>query len=120
MYSENKSWGIILVLCVLGVFGLVGFSMYFIPKYNVWTAEQNGRARLAESEYARQTIVMQAQAELEAAQKIKETADILKDSLTPEMIEYLKVSAVRETNPSQLSVVMGLDKTAVVTPQKSQ
>jgi hypothetical protein len=47
--------------------GIIGGLMYGIPKYNVWKAEQNGKAELAQAEGNRQIAVLEAQARMDSA-----------------------------------------------------
>lgn len=55
--------GIGLAIVVIVVGGMAG-----CPRYDVWTAEQEGLAIKAKAEGSRQSLVAQAQAEKEAAQ----------------------------------------------------
>jgi regulator of protease activity HflC (stomatin/prohibitin superfamily) len=48
---------------------LVAAGMAGCPKYDVWTAEQEGLAIKAKADGSRQALVAQAQAELDAAEK---------------------------------------------------
>lgn len=42
-------------------------AFWFFPIYGVWTAEQNGKAQLAEAEYSKQVAVQTAKAKQESA-----------------------------------------------------
>lgn len=59
--------GILALIVVAGMFAL--------PTYNVWKAEQNGKAQLAEAEYSKQVLIQEAQSNLEA-EKLNAEAEV--------------------------------------------
>ena len=60
---------IVAIVLSLGLVLLVGiaFLMFVMPQYSVWSHGLRGKAKLAEANYERQTLVSKARAELEAA-----------------------------------------------------
>lgn len=46
---------------------VLGLAFWFFPIYGVWTAEQSGKAQLAEAEYSKQVAVQTAKAKQESA-----------------------------------------------------
>lgn len=56
---------------------LTALGMAGCPAYNVWTAKMQGEATLAHANQARQVIVAQAEAELDAAQKRAKAIEIV-------------------------------------------
>lgn len=58
-------------LIVSGVVAFVLFvatMMYIMPQYNVWSAQQGGRAALAEAEFSKQNRIEEARAKAESAE----------------------------------------------------
>ena len=89
------------------VIGLIALAMWGVPTYRVWSMEMSGRAELAEAEYNKQIIVIEAEARLEAerlnaqaeverAQGAAEAMEIVEDSLTEIYILYLWVRLMAE------------------------
>ena len=64
-----------IVLSILGVLGLIGLSMWVIPKYSVWSKEMKGRSELAQAEWNKLILVREAEAMLEA-EKLNAQAEI--------------------------------------------
>lgn len=62
------------VLAVIGACLLlgtcVGGGCYFVPQYNVYQQEMEGKAKLAEAESSRRISVLEAQAKLDSASKL--------------------------------------------------
>lgn len=52
---------------VLFIVAAISLALWFFPVYGVWTAEQNGKAQLAEAEYSKQVAVQTAKAKQESA-----------------------------------------------------
>ena len=84
------------------IIGVVSGAMYGLPKYRVWSAEQNGKAQFAEAEQNRRIRIEEAKANLEAEklnamaeiERAKGAAEAIKienGSITPEYIQYLWV-----------------------------
>jgi len=91
--------GLVFVCLVIGGIALV---MWGVPTYRVWSMEMSGRAELAEAEYNKQIIVIEAEARLEAerlnaeaeverAQGAAEAMEVVEDSLSDMYILYLWV-----------------------------
>lgn len=110
----------ILTLIISGVIILAGGLMFIIPKYNVWSASQAGKATLAHADFERQTQVVNAQANLDA-QKYNAEAEVvraggvaqanalIKDSLTDLYVKYLWVSTLDKTQNQIIYVPLGAD-----------
>jgi len=88
--------GIIIVIAL--IFGL----LFGVPTYNVWREEMSGRARLAEAEYSRQIMLIEAEinleaerlnalAEIERARGAAYAMEIVQEKLTDMYIRYLWV-----------------------------
>ena len=84
------------------VIAVVGFFLWGIPTYRVWSMQMSGRAEMAEAEFNKQIIVIEAearleaeilnaQAEIERARGAAEAMRIVEDSLTETYIRYLWV-----------------------------
>ena len=84
------------------VVGAIALVMWGVPTYRVWSMEMSGRAELAEAEYNKQIIVIEAEARLEAerlnaeaeverAQGAAEAMEVVEDSLSDMYILYLWV-----------------------------
>lgn len=55
------------ILAGIGVIiAIIALCMWLFPQYGVWSAEQKGKAQLAEAEYSKQTQIQEAQSNLEA------------------------------------------------------
>jgi hypothetical protein len=70
---------------------IVGGTLWGIPHYKVFSAEQDGRATLARAEYSKKSQVQDAMAKLESAKYLADAANVIKSSLTPEYLQYLKI-----------------------------
>lgn len=100
------------VLVVIACGALVG-----CPKYNVYSQQMAGRAKLAEAQYSRQVAILEAHAKMESAKELAQ-ADviraqgaaranhILQDSLGgPEgYLRYLQIQAYADTNAKLIYV----------------
>src|ERR1043165_10179341 len=71
---EDAGWivGIAIAVILIGCLCLAG-----CPVYNVWQQGMSGKAKLAEAEFGRQTLVSKAKAEKEAASLYAE-AEVLR------------------------------------------
>ena len=56
-------WGVITALLI----GFIITLMICLPKYNVWYAEMEGKAKLAEADQSRQIMITEAKAKKESA-----------------------------------------------------
>jgi hypothetical protein len=65
---ENKTIAGILA-AVIGVFAVILFAG---PQYGVWAQALSGKAELQKAEYTRQVAVLEAQAKLDSAEKLKD------------------------------------------------
>lgn len=94
--------------------------MIGIPKYNVWKAEQSGKAEFAKAEQNRKIKIkeakanleaekLNAQAEIERAKGAAEAIKIENGSITPAYIQYLWVRQQNNLN----------DKTVIYIPTET-
>lgn len=110
-------FGFLLVLSIVGLF------MWGVPKYNIWSREQSGKAQLAEAEWSKKVAVEEARARndsatLEAEAKIKqetakaqaeiirargvaEAQKIIAETLTEEYIRYLWITNLESGSNKQ-------------------
>lgn len=104
--EERHKTDRILKLTISGILllgAIVVFFLWAIPRYSVWSAEQKGRAQLAEAEYSKQVQVKEAESNKEA-EKLNAEAEVERASgaaearqteglgMTPEQyIQYLWV-----------------------------
>lgn len=99
---------------VLVVLGLIISLFAVVPKYLVWSREQNGKAELAEARWNRQIQVeeaqanlesekLNAQAEIERAKGASEAIKIEGGTLTEQYIRYLWVR--QQTNLNNKTVI---------------
>jgi regulator of protease activity HflC (stomatin/prohibitin superfamily) len=100
--SKNVKNAIGVMICVLVSIGIIAGIMWAIPTYRVWSREMAGRAQLAEAEWNKQIIVIEAQARMEAeilnaqaeVERAKGAAEAMyevQDALTETYIRYLWV-----------------------------
>lgn len=87
------SW---IIKLVFAVFVLIGVLMALLPRYSVYSAHMEGKAKLAEAEYARQVQVKDAEGKLNAAQYLKKAADEIQSSLSAEYLQYLSIQMQEE------------------------
>jgi hypothetical protein len=66
MTNESKNV-ILLVLIIVLIIGVIIGAMFLFPAWNVWRAEQEGKAELARAEGNKQIILIEAQQRVEAA-----------------------------------------------------
>jgi len=96
--------GLVLVGLVVG---FIALALWGVPTYRVWSMEMSGRAELAEAEYNKQIIVIEAEARLEAerlnaeaeverAKGAAEAMEIVEHTLTEMYILYLWVRLMTE------------------------
>lgn len=92
---------------------LVGF-LVLVPRYRVWSMEQNGKAQLAEAQWSRRIQVeeakanlesekLNAQSEIERAKGASKAIEIEGGTLTEEYIRYLWVR--QQTNLNNKTVI---------------
>ncbi len=104
----------IVTMIVLAIV-VIGFLMWLIPNYNVYSRELNGKAQLREAEWNRQIAIQEAQAlkesaklkaeaEVIRAQGIAEANEIIAGSLTDEYIKYKFVEGLNDGNTEVIYV----------------
>jgi hypothetical protein len=97
------AWAALAILA-LAAFGGV---LWAIPTYRVWQMEMEGRSELAQAEWNKQIIVMEAEARLEAerlnalaevarAEGAAQAMYVVQDALTETYIRYLWVRLMAE------------------------
>lgn len=97
------------IVTVTTVFALFGVALFVFPKYGVYTKSMHGKAQLMEAEYTRQTVVLEAQAKLDSAEKLKKVRiteaegiakanEIIGASLknNPEYLTFLQIQNIQE------------------------
>ena len=100
---------IFIVCAVLGIGFILGL-MFGIPKYNVWNAQMQGKAKLAEANQSRQikitearakkeSAIYEAQAEVERAKGMAKANHIVGDSLDghSNYLMYLYIQNMQKT-----------------------
>jgi regulator of protease activity HflC (stomatin/prohibitin superfamily) len=103
--------------CGLVIVGTICLALTGCPRYNVYSQEMSGRAKLAEAQSSRQVAVLEARAKMESAKSLAEAevlrADgaakanhILQNSLGgPEgYLRYLQIQALADTNAKLIYV----------------
>ena len=109
-----------ITLSALSIILFLGIVMIGLPKYNVWSAEQLGKAEFAKAEQNRKIKIeeakanleaekLNAQAEIERAKGAAEAIKIENGSITPAYIQYLWVRQQSNLN----------DKTVVYIPTET-
>lgn len=102
-----------IALIVIVALAVIGFFMYAIPVYSVWSADKHGQAEYARAEQNRKIKILEAeanleaeklnaQAEIERAKGAAEAIRIENGSITPTYIQYLWV---RQQNTSANKVI---------------
>ena len=102
-----------IALIVLVALAVIGFFMWVIPNYNVWSSEMSGKAQYMKAEQNRKIMILEAeanleaeklnaQAEIERAKGASEAIKIENGSITPTYIQYLWV---RQQNTSANKVI---------------
>ncbi|MCL1845225.1 MAG: hypothetical protein FWF77_04915 [Defluviitaleaceae bacterium] len=93
---------------------IVGGVLWAIPTYRVWQREMEGRAELAQAEWNKQIIVIEAEARLEAerlnalaevarAEGAAEAMYVVQDALTETYVRYLWVRLMAD-NPNVIYI----------------
>lgn len=57
-------------MCFVMLIIVIGFLMWVLPQYNVWSSSQAGKAELAQADYNRQIAVVEAEAKQMSAEKL--------------------------------------------------
>ncbi len=115
----NFKWFLSITILVIGI--ILGF-MFGIPKYNVWrshiaieTAENNGKAEMAQAEENRKIAIEEAKADLEV-QKLKSASEIERakgmaqaieienGKLTTKYIQYLWVRNIDKMDGDKIYI----------------
>lgn len=109
MKQQNGFIDFALALVITVVIVLIGALAFGLPQYGVYAKSLNGKALLMEAEYTRQTTVLEAQAKLDSAEKLKqvriteaqgiaEANRIIGASLkdNPEYLTFLQIEKIEE------------------------
>ena len=113
MKSHTKTMVIQTIVALLVIAGVIAGLMIGIPTYRVWQQNMAGRARLAEAEYSRQIMLIEAEmnlaaeelnalAEVARARGAAEAMEIVQEKLTDMYIRYLWV---RQANFRDATVI---------------
>ena len=113
MQSNTKTMVIQTIIALLVIAGIIAALMIGIPTYRVWQQNMAGRARLAEAEYSRQIMLIEAEMNLQAeelnalaevarARGAAEAMEIVQEKLTDMYIRYLWV---RQVNLGDANIV---------------
>ena len=73
--KENVIIGVIVVVCIGLLIGIIGLSMWGLPKYRIYKQDLRGQATLREQEWEKKVKVEEARAELESS-KLKADAEV--------------------------------------------
>ena len=84
---SNRKAPLYPILALGAVLALFAAPFFLWPLYSVWAAQMAGRAKLAEAQHAKQVLVEQARAEVEAA-KLRAEAIQLVGRAAKEFPEY--------------------------------
>lgn len=114
MNENNVAVYMFWTFIVLVVLGLIISLFAIMPKYRVWSREQNGKAQLAEAQWNRRIQVeeakanlesekLNAQSEIERAKGASKAIEIEGGTLTEEYIRYLWVR--QQTNLNNKTVI---------------
>jgi len=109
--------GLVIVILLVIV---IGFFMWVLPVYGVWSAGQAGKATLQQADYERQVQIVNAQANLQAqgynaksevirAKGVASANNIIKNSITTSYIEYLWVQTLTNSKNQIIYVPEGAD-----------
>lgn len=112
---HTKSHVISGIIALLVLVAVVGGLMFGIPTYRVWQQNMAGRARLAEAEYSRQIMLIEAEMNLQAeelnalaevarARGAAEAMEIVQEKLTDMYIRYLWVRQANFRNATVIYV----------------
>jgi len=111
--TNTRTLAIQIIVSVLVIAGIIAGLMIGIPTYRVWQQNMAGRARLAEAEYSRQIMLIEAEMNLQAeelnalaevarARGAAEAMEIVQEKLTDMYIRYLWV---RQANFRDATVI---------------
>lgn len=92
--------------------GAIGFFMWALPTYNVWSREMNGKAELAEAEWTKKVSIettkakndaaqFEAQAEITRARGAADAQKIIAKTLTESYLRYLWIQTVEKGDNRQ-------------------
>jgi len=112
---NNIPVGKYLIILGIGIFLIIGLSMWGMPKYNVYKLELQGKAQLKQAEWNRQIAIEEAQAE-KASSVLKSEAEVIRaagiaeankiiaGSITEEYIRYKFIEGLNDGNTEVIYV----------------
>lgn len=105
-HNSDLNWFAAIAVAVVAV---IGTLMFVLPQYGVWQQSLEGKAELQKAEYTRQVVVLESQAKLDSAEKLKEVSikqaegiaesnKIIGASLkdNPEYLTFLQIQHIAE------------------------
>jgi hypothetical protein len=107
--KQALSWAAAILLSIAIFIGLIFATIAIQKKFSIWSKEQSGRAKLAESKFSKQTKIEEAKANLES-EKLNAQAEIVRakgaaesiraeaGGLTENYIRYLWVRQQSDLN----------------------
>jgi len=73
-HSDSYSGGVIFGILAFLLAAIIATAMFVLPQYGVWQQSLEGKAELQKAEYTRQVAVLEAQAKLDSAEKLRKFA----------------------------------------------
>jgi regulator of protease activity HflC (stomatin/prohibitin superfamily) len=67
---SKVGWTVVSIAAFVLLVGIIALSCWGVPKYNVYSQEMEGKAKLAEAESSRQIAVLEAKAKQESAKML--------------------------------------------------
>jgi len=112
--DENRLLARCVCIGIIVVFALVALGLWGCPQYGVWRAEMEGKAQLSNAEYAKQVMVQEANANLEA-EKLNAEAEVARaqgaadarnvEGLGMTSEEYIQYLWVKKLSLAESSVI---------------
>lgn len=73
--ASGELAGIFIIVFIIVI--IIGFLMWLIPTYSVWSSEKSGEAMKMKATQERQVLIEQARAEMESAQLRADAIEII-------------------------------------------
>lgn len=112
--SDNRLIQRIIVMAAVFLLVAIAGLSYGCPQYGVWKAELDGKAELAQAEYAKQVLVQEANANLEA-ERLNAEAEVVRaqgaadarnvEGLGMTSEEYIQYLWVKKLSLAESSVI---------------
>lgn len=94
MSSEDKGAAALVAIAGFFVSLIVAWNVIVAPIYNVWAQGKAGEAMLAKAEYSKKAQIADAEAKYESSKYLRQAADEIQGSLTPEYLQFLRTQAM--------------------------